>query len=456
MIPISRCKHHPQIVVLAMNVKVLSFLFFFSVVSYLFFNYYDSKFDALAVTDSETLRTPSAKSTQCHPDIAPFYIYDLPDRFNMKLRSNCNTMNPWFSMCPYFDNHGMGEPFNKSNWYNTYQFTADMLFHAQAANHPCRTYDLSSALIFYIPFYTSYFVHSFGSNDNLTRREAVWFDFLDHISSLPTFQRHSGRDHVLVSGIMVWDFIRAPDQEDEKVSRFNDFLTFPQLSNVSILIIERDTYTDAKNQFGIPYPSYFHPQFHVEITAWQDEVRRSERTHLFSFVGGTRHKGHVADKYRSTVISQCNRTESCLLVLCKFWGAVWNAADEILGAMKRAHFCLQPPGDTSTRRSVFDSILAGCVPVFFTDMTAYSQYTWYIPERREDWSVSIGPDQLDRIEEVLSQIPEKEVERMREVVIGMIPRVTYMYPNASRAEIGFRDVVDTALVELTKRVRHIN
>jgi xyloglucan galactosyltransferase MUR3 len=442
-----------------MNVKVLSFLFFFfffffSVVSYFLFPLYGPKFDVL--TDSETLKTPPTASTKCDPDIAPFYIYDLPDRFNMAQRSNCNNINPWFSMCPYFDNHGMGEPFNKSSWYNTYQFTADMLFHARAINHPCRTYDSSFARIFYIPFYTSLFVHSFGNNDNLIQREAVWFDFLDHISKLPTFQQHGGHDHILVSGIMVWDFVRAPDQKDNKASRFNDFLTFPQLSNVSILIIERDTYTDAKNQFGIPYPSYFHPQFHGEITAWQDEVRHSERTHLFSFVGGARPNGHVSDKYRPTVISQCNRTESCLLVLCKFWGAVWNAADEILGTMKQARFCLQPPGDTSTRRSVFDSILAGCVPVFFTDMTAYSQYTWYIPESREDWSVLIGPDQIGRIEEVLSQIPEKEVGRMREVVISMIPRVTYIYPNASWSEIGYRDVVDTALVQLTKRAQHKN
>ena len=44
---------------------------------------------------------------------------------------------------------------------------------------------------------------------------------------------------------------------------------------------------------------------------------------------------------------------------------------------------------------------------------------------------------------------------MREVVIGMIPQVTYGHPNATWAEVGFRDAVDTALVELTKRAQHI-
>ncbi|KAJ3699861.1 hypothetical protein LUZ61_003566 [Rhynchospora tenuis] len=436
-----------------MNAKVLTFLAFFSIASYLFLPYYGS--DLEATPNSETHKTQS-QSNQCDPDIAPFYIYDLPDRFNMTLVArNCSILNPWFNMCPYFDNQGMGQPLGKPSWYNTYQFNADMLFHARTVNHPCRTYDLSSARLFYIPVYASLFVHWFEKEKNLTQREAVWVDFLDHISSLPTFQRHGGHNHFLVSGLMVWGFIRSPDQKEGE-SRFNDFLTFPQLANVSKLIIEHETNANAKNFFGIPYPSYFHPQLEVEITMWQEEVHHSERTHLFSFVGGTRPKEHGANKYRSAVISQCNRTESCLLVQCKYWGSVWDAVDEILGAMKRARFCLQPPGDTFTRRSIFDSILAGCVPVFFTDKTAYLQYEWYIPERREDWSVLIGPDQLDRIEEVLLQIPEKEVKRMREVIVGMIPQVTYMHPNASWPEIGFRDVVDTALVELTKRVRQIN
>ncbi|KAJ1699361.1 hypothetical protein LUZ63_007873 [Rhynchospora breviuscula] len=433
-----------------MNIKVLTFLFFFSVVSYLLYPYTNSNLDA--ITDLETEKEPPTKSKQCDPDIAPFYIYDLPDRFNLGLLNNCSYIDRWKDMCSYFANQGMGQPFTKPNWYNTYQFTADMLFYARAVNHPCRTYNSSSALMFYIPFYASLYTHVFSHEINLTRRDALGVDLLEHISKQPNFRRHGGHDHFLPVGLMAWDFLRNPEEKDGKNSHGNKFLTLPQLSNVSIPIIERDIYI-GKNQFGIPYPSYFHPKSKAEIRIWQNEVRRSKRTHLFSFVGGGRQKGHGSEKFRTAVINQCNNTENCILVFCKYWIVTWDAADEILGAMKRAHFCLQPPGDTWTRRSIFDSILAGCVPVFFSENTAYKQYTWYIPERREDWSVLIGPDQLDRIEEVLSQIQQEEVERMREAVIGMIPHVTYMHPNASWTEIGPRDVVDTALVELTKRMR---
>lgn len=53
-----------------------------------------------------------------------------------------------------------------------------------------------------------------------------------------------------------------------------------------------------------------------------------------------------------------------------------------------------------------------------------------------------------RIEDVLVGIEEKEVEKMREVVIGLIPKLTYTHPNAS-GDVGFEDVVDVALQHLS-------
>lgn len=127
--------------------------------------------------------------------------------------------------------------------------------------------------------------------------------------------------------------------------------------------------------------------------------------------------------------------------------------DRVLTVMRRAEFCLQPPGDSFTRRSVFDAVLAGCIPVFFSEHTAYTQYLWYTPARPEEWSVFLEPGRWDRIEQELDRIPKASVARMRERVVEMIPRVTYAHPNASWKELGFRDAVDVALVELTKIVR---
>ena len=128
-ISISLIKLHPKLrsYVLAMKVKVLYFLFFSSVISFFCFPFYKSYIDT--VTYSETINTSPNQFKKCDPDIAPFYIYDLPDRYNMSLSSNCTSINQWFSLCPYYENHGMGQQFNKSSWYNTYQFNADLLFY---------------------------------------------------------------------------------------------------------------------------------------------------------------------------------------------------------------------------------------------------------------------------------------------------------------------------------------
>ncbi|CAI7772206.1 unnamed protein product [Closterium sp. NIES-54] len=44
-----------------------------------------------------------------------------------------------------------------------------------------------------------------------------------------------------------------------------------------------------------------------------------------------------------------------------------------------SHFCLQPWGDSPTRRSLFDAMLAGCIPVVFSDWSMQRQFPWHLP-----------------------------------------------------------------------------
>uniref|UniRef100_A0A0E0ED15 Uncharacterized protein n=1 Tax=Oryza meridionalis TaxID=40149 RepID=A0A0E0ED15_9ORYZ len=38
--------------------------------------------------------------------------------------------------------------------------------------------------------------------------------------------------------------------------------------------------------------------------------------------------------------------------------------------------------DSYTRKSTFDSMLAGCISVFLHPASAYNQYTWHLPRDR--------------------------------------------------------------------------
>lgn len=134
-------------------------------------------------------------------------------------------------------------------------------------------------------------------------------------------------------------------------------------------------------------------------------------------------------------------------------GRKCHEPSEVLKVMSESVFCLQAPGDSFTRRSTFDSVLAGCIPVFFSPHTAYTQYQWYLPENRSEYSVYIDERSKarKRIEEELLKIPSKKVKMMREKIIDLIPRLTYANPNAS--DFGFEDAVEVALASLAKQVK---
>jgi hypothetical protein len=123
--------------------------------------------------------------------------------------------------------------------------------------------------------------------------------------------------------------------------------------------------------------------------------------------------------------------------------------------LESAEFCLQPRGDGYTRKSTFDAILAGCIPVFFHPVSTYLQYMWHLPRDYRSYSVFIPRSDLVggrnlSIEEVLRKIPLEKVAQMREEVIRLIPTVMYRHPAAKGME--FKDAFDVSIERVIGRV----
>jgi hypothetical protein len=131
-----------------------------------------------------------------------------------------------------------------------------------------------------------------------------------------------------------------------------------------------------------------------------------------------------------------------------------SSPDQIMRLLESAEFCVEPRGDSFTRKSTFDAILAGCIPVFFHPISAYTQYTWYLPRDYRSYSVFIPQVDVAKrnvsIEEVLRKIPAAKVARMREEVIRLIPRVMYRDPMAKG--VTFKDAFDVAVDAVIDRV----
>ena len=105
-----------------------------------------------------------------------------------------------------------------------------------------------------------------------------------------------------------------------------------------------------------------------------------------------------------------------------------NQTDNLLLYQKTV-FCLTPPGDSLTRKSLFDSLLSGCIPVVFATATV-NQYFWHITAEDVD-RVSIyipGQSILEQgvnFLDVLRAIPYAKIREMQASIEQLAPTLQY-------------------------------
>jgi xyloglucan galactosyltransferase MUR3 len=435
------------IISLAIPIAALLFIFFFH-------------------SESPSLRLPeSGFALFTNIDLVPtdlcsgryIYIYDLPSRFNSDLLRECKALCMWTDMCPFIANSGLGPPLNDSSgvltepgWYATNQFTLEIIFHNRMKQYRCRTTNFSIASAVYVPFYAGLDIGRHLWGYNMSVRDSLSLDLVRWLKSRPEWWLHGGRDHFFVSGRITYDY-RRPTEED--MSWGNKLMLLPETKNFTLLAIESAPLTT--NEVAIPYPTYFHPSSESEIASWVETVRSMDRPWLFAFVGARRPK--QAMSIRDHLINQCAQSDECRLLQCSSGKHSCHSPTRIIKLFKHSKFCLQPTGDSFTRRSTFDSILSGCIPVFFHPGSAYTQYIWHFPKNHTKYSVFIAEDEVREgkvsIEEVLLKYREEQVGEMRETVISMIPRILYKDPRYGMESV--RDAFDVAVDGVIERVKRL-
>lgn len=397
------------------------------------------------------LRTVENKSDPCGGKY--IYVHDLPPRFNEDMLKECRSLSLWTNMCKFTTNAGLGPPlenvegvFSNTGWYATNQFAVDVIFSNRMKQYECLTNDSSLAAAIFVPFYAGFDIARYLWGHNISTRDAASLALVDWLMKRPEWSIMGGKDHFLVAGRITWDFRRLSDQESDWG---NKLLFLPAAKNMSMLVVESSPWN--ANDFGIPYPTYFHPAKDADVIMWQDRMRKLERKYLFCFAGAPR-PGNVKS-IRGQIIDQCKNSTVCKLLECDFGESKCHSPSSIMQMFQSSLFCLQPQGDSYTRRSAFDSMLAGCIPVFSHPASAYTQYTWHLPKNYSSYSVFIPEDDIRKnltIEQRLSEIPEERVKEMREAVINLIPQLIYADPR-SKLET-FRDAFDVAVSAVINKV----
>ncbi|KAK9103516.1 hypothetical protein Sjap_020770 [Stephania japonica] len=412
---------------------------------------------AVASTSTSAAAPLAAPSSAVACESGRVYVYELPPMFNKELVENCHDLNPWGSRCDALANDGFGRsagaamagmvPENlTARWFWTDQFATEVIFHRRVLRHQCRTLDPNSATAFYLPFYAGLAVGKFlWSNSSTPDR-----DF--HSQSLlrwaqhhhPYWNRSNGWDHFITLGRITWDFRRSKDDDWG-----SSFIYMNQMKNVTRLLIERNPwdYFDV----GVPYPTGFHPRTQSDLHTWQHFVRTRRRDTLFSFAGATR--GAIRNDFRGVLLRHCyDEPDACRVVDCAGTRCANGTAD-IMKTFLGSDFCLQPRGDSFTRRSIFDCMLAGSIPVFFWRRTAYYQYEWFLPVEPGSYSVFIDRNEVKNgtsIRGVLERYSREDVRRMRNKVIDCIPKL--VYADADEGGIGgVKDAFDVAIDGVLRR-----
>ncbi|KAL6651240.1 hypothetical protein ACP70R_010165 [Stipagrostis hirtigluma subsp. patula] len=393
------------------------------------------------------------------------YVYDLPAVFNEELLGLCHALAPWYSLCPYLANDGLGLPAEGTNlssllprellgsWYASDQFALEHIVHRRLLSHRCRTADPARAAAFFVPFYAGLAVgrHLWAANATDADRDRDCVALLEWLHAQPHYRRSRGWDHFIALGRITWDFRRSPDGGGWGGS----FLTMPGLANVTRLVIERDPWDDM--DVGIPYPTGFHPRTAADVRAWQRYVARSPRPRLFAFAGAPR--SSIKGDFRGLLLEECQAAgaAACAALDCAEGRCIKNNA-LVMQLFMGARFCLQPRGDSFTRRSLFDCMVAGAVPVLFWRRTAYRQYGWFLPVdggREEEWSVFIDRHALRAgnltLRGALAAIPESRVRQMRKRVVQLIPRLVYSAADGTGLGGGMKDAVDVMVDGMLRR-----
>ncbi|MCO5582589.1 hypothetical protein L7F22_036487 [Adiantum nelumboides] len=380
-------------------------------------------------------------SSQC--SYGYIYVYDLPPAFNRDIISNCTALNPWLDLCPTLSNGGLGESLGtasplgqEGSWYTSDQFNAEIVFHNRILQHACLTDNMEVASAFYVPFYAGLDVGRYlFSGASLESRDMLSNQFTYWLIKQPAWKKSSGRaDHFMMVGRITWDFRRSREEDWG-----SGFFTKPAMQNITKLLIERNPW-DIK-EIGVPYPTNFHPQSDADLVAWQNHIKGLKRNNLFSFAGAPRDK--FPDDFRRILFEQCSRAEQCRSLVCS--NGTCDDNQKTMEFFKDSTFCLQPRGDSFTRRSTFDCLLAGSIPVFFWRRSAYMQYELHLPADEGSYSVFISKQDVrngTKVEDVLKAITPEKVQSMQEAVIQLLPKIVYA---ASGFAIKEKDAFDVAI-----------
>lgn len=308
-----------------------------------------------------------------------FYIYDWPDLVN---RYANYTDRPHHSHGVEFprwtEHYGAGRLINSTTMeYKTSQFSLFKIIYERALIDKRRTLDPMEATSFFIPFDIGMHAAFFEQHGRMRKTHCPLApEVVDRLKKSLFFKAKFGHDHTLIMSINqnMNYFMGAEKCQGLMKHCWN----CTKLSIDEYLFIGKEREFEIRerglNWHAIPFPSDYHfshgANGSLSIPPWKMDV---PRTTLISFVGNPRRFNEWSTYIREALVVQCkNHTNECQHGVYKH-----DTKSSPNQLALESVFCLQPPGDMPTRKSLFDAIMSGCIPVLFHPLTGRYMYEWH-------------------------------------------------------------------------------
>ncbi|MCO5609454.1 hypothetical protein L7F22_063680 [Adiantum nelumboides] len=416
------------------------------------------------------------------------FMYDVPAQFNEELAKECIVVGrgrcreSWGCIyCGGVENGGRGlrvpnlteaedstivsqNGFNYNYsvklrpaeaWYRTHQFSLEVLFHAKMKKYACLTTDMARADAFYLPYYAGLDGALSMRCNVLEVRDRRVNLLLEWLRGQETWQHTRGHKHFMALGRQPVDLNRTIAARTWGLAVTSQ----PELANLTFLW-KGKAFSPSTHEIGIPYPTSFHPSSDAHLKIWQETIKGAKREWLVSFLGSARRRFRHASqlRFRQELQKQCEqhndkcRFKDCTLQYTRLQIPCESEPEIVTLEFSNAVFCLQPEGDTPTRKSFFDSLVAGCIPVVFSNETAHLQYDAYLPSDPNLYSIFLDMDNISLAKtnfvQALANISSDRVKAMQGYIREhILPHVIYWSPFSSLSSSP-HDAFDTALHQL--------
>eukprot|EP01083_Nonionella_stella_P094767 265999_1 len=427
------------------------------------------------------LDTPQELPDICGFDVSlkgKIYLYDLP--YTMREVPRGQWYRRFAGLTNYNDTQALNFGFGKkmySDWrrrdiHLTHMHALEVIWNERLkVDKYYLTDNPEEAMLFHIPypFALHYRFWERTESERITRHHA---QIQNYMNEDPVYQKYfvnaeTRRPHILTFGRIAYETVRLENMKSQFFSINGD------LTKYWILSIDRNCHGDPPScwkRVSMPHPSNYHPKdvrsLKIHVKKVKQAIEHKKKTIFVSFCGyvRTNHRNISRDtcshfKRKSKWRHSLEYDDVCVfddgLDIKKTVGKnklkVQHAfAKRCYEMYEKSVFCIQDGADSTTRKGLWDGIIAGCIPVFLKgamtdefDCYGNGLYPWYVVQQREFY-----------VNQLLS-LPPEYIKLLQSNLLRLIPKILYTNGNA-----GFSDAFDVIWHCLMRKTsfanRHFN